>query len=209
MPSITEAISAPAERSFLRPGLGSCPDGSSEAGTSSGSSVRTSTQAWRDRSHRSSRISPAAPCSARTSCARCSAVPAASAVVAYKKMPVFPAVTEISSPTRLRSRSRTASAATGFPMIGGLWTIRLTRHSASTSQGYAGWRGGTWRGHAVAPQIAFPRKRVGPVCCGTQRRNAGGVVSWNQAVTGVRVEHHRGAACRANAPGLPCAWASS
>ena len=142
MPSIMAAISAPAERRRLRPGLRSRPDGSSGEAASSGGSVRTSTQPWRDRSHRSSRVSPAIPCSASTSCARCSAVPAASAVAAYKKMPVFPAVTETSSPTRLRSRSRTASAETGFLMVGGAWTIRLTRHSSPTSQVYAGLREG-------------------------------------------------------------------
>jgi hypothetical protein len=55
----------------------------------------------------------------------------------YKKTPVFPAVTETSSPTRLRSRSQTESAKTGFPEANWPLAIRLTRHSSSTSQAYA------------------------------------------------------------------------
>jgi hypothetical protein len=136
MPSNMAAISAPTERRRLRPGLRSYPGGTSAAGASPGSSVRTSSQAGRDGSHRSSRISAARPCSASTSYAMRSAIPAASAVAAYKKKPVFPALTEISALTRLRSRSRTLSREDRFLVAGWPWTARLTRHSSSTSQVY-------------------------------------------------------------------------
>src|SRR6202030_4056371 len=77
-------------------------------------------------------------CWASTSCAMPSAVAAASAVAAYKKTPLFRAVTETSSPARLRSRSRTESAKTGFfPEANWPQAIRLTRHSSSTLEAYA------------------------------------------------------------------------
>jgi hypothetical protein len=123
---------APAARRRLWPGLCSCPDVSSAAAASLGGS-----QAWRDGSHRSSRISATRLCWASTSRAMPSAVAAASAVAAYKKTPVFPAVTETSSPARLRSRSQTESAKTRFPEANWPQAIRLTRHSSPTLQAYA------------------------------------------------------------------------
>jgi hypothetical protein len=126
------ATTAPAARSRLRPGACSCPGGSSAAAASPGGS-----QASQDGYHRSSRMSAARPCWASTSRAMAAAVAAPSAVAAYKKTLVFPAVTETSSPARLRSRSQMESAKTGFPEADCPQAIRLTRHSSSTLQAYA------------------------------------------------------------------------
>ena len=123
----------PAARRRLWPRSRSCPEGSSAAAAPPGAS-----QAWRDGSHWSSRMSATRPRSASTSRAIASAAAAASAVAAYKKTtPAFPAVTETSSPARLRSRSQTESAKTGAPEASCPPAIRLTRHSSSTVPAYA------------------------------------------------------------------------
>jgi hypothetical protein len=80
---------APSASRRLWPGSCSCSDVSSAVAASLGAS-----QAWRDGSHRSSRMSATRPCWASTSRAVPAALAAASAVAAYKKTPVFPAVTE-------------------------------------------------------------------------------------------------------------------
>jgi hypothetical protein len=130
-PSMMAVTISAAARRRLRPGPRSCPDGSPAAAASPGGS-----QAWREGSHRSSRMSAATPCWASSSRAMASAVAAAFAVAAYKKTPVFATVTETSSPARLRSRSQTESEKTCFPEAGWPQAIRLTRHSSSTLQAY-------------------------------------------------------------------------
>ena len=148
IPSIMAATSAPTDRRRLRPALRPRPGSTSAAAASAGSPVRTSSQTSRDGSHRSSRISASRPCRASTAPAIRSAVSAASAAAAaYKKTPVFPALTVASSSsTLLRSRSRMTSGEIGCRVAGSPWTIRLTRHSPSTEQVYrCAWRSGRSR----------------------------------------------------------------
>jgi hypothetical protein len=187
-PSMMAVTTAPTAPRRLRPGSCSCPDGRSAAAASLGGS-----QAWRDGSHRSSRMSAARPCWASTSRATSSAVAAASAVAVYKKTPAFPAVTEISSPARPRSRSQTESARTGFPEASWTQAIRLTRHSSSTLQAYAKRMLQAPHHHALS---ACRPTELHDLCVVLARSGA----SWNRSESAVR----RGrTGCHLGNPGPP------
>jgi len=67
-------------------------------------------------------------------------------------------------------------------MVSGSWTIRLTRHSSSTSQVYAGLRGGC---HGVSPERAA--SWTGPPL----PRSPGGVQNWAGDIITILREAHR------------------